>query len=89
MHSIPSQLLSLARLGIVFHADVVSVEFMARDVREELREVQPPQELHWVRVGAVTPAARGQPVVEGEGEGQRQRENRPRVQVSSAAGGSR
>ena len=74
---LPAQLFPLACLGIVLHADVVGVEFMARDVGEELREVQPPQELHRVRVGAVTHAAGGEPVVKWEGEGQRQGENRP------------
>lgn len=71
-YSLPAQLFSLACLGIVLHADVVGVQFVSRDVGEELWEVQPPQELHWMRVGAVTHAARGEPVVEREGEGQRQ-----------------
>lgn len=61
---------------------------MSRDVGEELREVQPPQELHWVRVGAVTHAARGKPMVEREGERQWEGENRPRVKVSSTTRGS-
>lgn len=64
---------------------MVSVEFVSRDVGEQLREVQPPQELHRVGVRAVAPGA--QPVVEREGEGQRQGDHGPRVQVSSAAGG--
>lgn len=88
LYSVPAQLFSLACLGIVLHADMVGVEFMPRDVREELREVQPPQELHWVRVGTITPTAGGEPVVEREGEGQRQRDNRPGVQVNPTAGGS-
>lgn len=85
---VPAQLLSLACLGVVLHADVVGIEFMSGDVGEELREVQPPQELHRVRVGAVAHAAGGEPVVEREGEGQRQGENRPGVQVRPSAGGS-
>lgn len=62
-YSVPAQLFSLACLGVILHADVVGVEFMSRDVGEELREVQPPQELHWVGVGAVTHTAGGEPVV--------------------------
>ena len=54
---LPAQLFPLACLGVILHADVVGVEFMARDVCEQLREVQPPQELHRVRVAAVTHAA--------------------------------
>lgn len=89
--ALPAQLLPLSGLSIVLHADVVGVEFMSRDVGEELREVQPPQELHRVRVGAVSHAAGGEAVVEREGEGQRQGEDRAGVEVgtdSSAAGGS-
>lgn len=81
---LPAQLFPLACLGIVLHADMVGVEFMARDVGEELREVQPPQELHRVRVGAVTHAAGGEPVMKWEGEGERQGENRPGVEVRTA-----
>lgn len=69
--SAPAQLFSLACMGVVLHADVVGVEFVSRYVGEELREVQPPQELHWVGVGAVAHTAGGEPVVEREGEGQR------------------
>lgn len=86
--SAPAQLFSLACLGVVLHPDVVGVEFVSRYVGEELREVQPPQELHWVSVGAIANAAGGEPVVEREGEGQRQGEDGPRVEVSPAAGGS-
>lgn len=83
---LPSQLLSLAGLGVVLHADVVGVELVAGDVCEELREVQPPQELHGVRVGALSgDPTGGQPVVEGQGEGQRQGEDRAGVQVSTGA----
>lgn len=67
--ALPAQLLSLACLGIIFHADVVGVELVARDVGEEFREVQPPQELHRVRVATITYTARGEPVMKREGKG--------------------
>lgn len=57
---------------------------MAWDVGEELREVQPPEELHRVGVGALGPASWDEPLVEREGEGQLQGEDRARVQVRSA-----
>ena len=41
-----AQVLALAHLGIVFHPHVESVQLMPGDVSEELREVQPPQELY-------------------------------------------
>lgn len=83
---LPAQLFSLAGLGVVFHADMVGVEFMTRDVGEELREVQPPQELHRLRMDTVTHTARGEAVVEWECEGQRQGKNRTRVEVRTATG---
>lgn len=81
---VPAQLFSLAGLGVVLHADVVGVEFMSGDVGEQLREVQPPQELHRVRVRAVPRAAGGEPVVEREVEGQRQGDRRPGVAARGA-----
>ena len=85
--ALPAQLLPLSCLGVVLHADVVGVEFMSGDMGQELREVQPPQELNRVRVGAVAHAARGEAVVERQGEGQRQGENRAGVQVRTPASG--
>lgn len=42
------EIFSLPGLGIVLHPHVVGVELMARNVREQLGEIQPPQELHGV-----------------------------------------
>ncbi|TNN60640.1 hypothetical protein EYF80_029113 [Liparis tanakae] len=78
-------LFSLAGLGVVLHAHVVGVEFMSRDVGEQLRKVQPPQELHRVRVRAVPRGAAGrEPLVEREVEGQRQGDPRPGVAAGRA-----
>lgn len=41
------QILSLSHVDVVLHADVVSVHLVARDVSEQLRQVQPPEELDW------------------------------------------
>lgn len=53
------QILALAYLGIVFHPHVESVQLVPGDVSEELREVQPPQELH--RRVEVAPSVNRQP----------------------------
>lgn len=44
----PPQVLSLARLGVILHTDMVGVQLVSGYVGQQLCEVQPPQELHWV-----------------------------------------
>lgn len=45
------EILSLPGLGIVLHSHMIGVELVTWNVREQLRKIQPPQELHWVVSG--------------------------------------
>lgn len=45
---VPPQVLSLACLGIILHTYVVGVQLVPGNVGQQLCEVQPSQELHWV-----------------------------------------
>ncbi len=45
------EILSLPGLGIVLHSHMIGVELVAWNVREQLRKIQPPQELHRVVSG--------------------------------------